>query len=63
MDLAHLGMLIHKLLNKDRDKVPEEAGLIILDSKSDVCIANNGEDTKYTRHFARTVHFVRNGDK
>ena len=33
MDLAHFRMLIHELLNKDPEIVPEEASLIVLDSK------------------------------
>ena len=33
MDLAHFRMLIHELLNKELDIVPEEAPLIFLDSK------------------------------
>ena len=56
-------MLINELLKKDTDIVPEEATLIILDSKSDVFIARNGKDTKYTRHIASRVNFVRNGEK
>ena len=28
-----------------------------------MCIANNGKDTKHTRHIARIIHFVRNGEK
>ena len=63
MALAHFRMLIHELLSKDTDIVPEEASIIILDSKSAVCMSNNGKDTKHTRHIARRVHFVRNGDK
>ena len=55
-------MLINELLNKDPFIVPEEAHMIILDSESDVCIANNGKDTKHTRHNARIVNFVRNGE-
>ena len=62
MALAHLRMLIHELLNKDTYIVPEEDPLIILDSKSDVCMAKNGKDTKHTRHIARRVHFKRNGE-
>ena len=31
MDLAHFKMLIHELLNKDSDIVPEEVPLIVLD--------------------------------
>ena len=26
-------------------------------------MAENGKDTKHTRHIARIVHFVRNGEK
>ena len=63
MDLAHFRMLIHELFNKDPDIVPEEAPLIILDSKSDFCMAENGKDTKHTRHVARRVNFVRNDEK
>ena len=48
-------MLIHELLNKDQDIVPEEDPLIVLDS--------NGKDTKHTRHIARRMNFVRNGEK
>ena len=56
-------MLIHKLLNKDPDIVPEEYPLIILDSKYAVFMDNNGKDTKQTRHISRRMHFVRNGEK
>ena len=63
MDLSHLRILIHELLKKDTDIVPEEAPLIVLDSKSDICMANNGKDTKHTRHIERIINFVRNGEK
>ena len=63
MALAHLRMLIHELLNKDPDIFPEEYPLIVLDSKSDMCMDNNGKDNKNTRHIARRMHFVRNGEK
>ena len=56
-------MLIHGLLNKDPDIVPEEAPLIVLNIKYDMCMAKNGKDTKHTRHIARRMHFVRNGEK
>ena len=56
-------MLIHELLNKDTDIVPEEDPLIVLYSKSDMCMAKNGKDTKHTRNFSRRMHFVRNGEK
>ena len=60
MALTHFGMLIHELLNKDPDIVPEEEPLSILDIKSAVCMAENGKDAKHTRHIARRVHLVRN---
>ena len=60
MALAHFRMLIHELLNKDTYIVPEEAPLIVLDSKSDICMAKNGKDTKQTIHIARIMHLVRN---
>ena len=49
--------------DKDPDMVPKEAPLIVLDSKSAMCMANNGRDTKHTRHIARRMHFLRNGEK
>ena len=63
MGLEHFRMLVHELLNEDPDMVPKEVPLIILDSKSAQCMANNGRDTKHTRHIARRMHFVRNGEK
>ena len=63
MVLAHFSMLINELLNKDPDIVTEEAPLIVLYSKSSMCIAKNGKDTKHTRHISRRIHFVRNGEK
>ena len=56
-------MLIHELLNKDPEIVPEEAPLIVLDSKSDMCMAKNDKDTKHTRHISRRMYFLRNGEK
>ena len=50
-------MLIHKFLNKDPDIVPEEAPLIVLDGKYDMCMAKNGKDTKHTIHIARRMRF------
>ena len=61
--LAHSRMLIHEFLNKDPDRVPKEDPLILLDSKSAMCMAKNGKDTKHTRHISRRMHFVRNGEK
>ena len=63
MALAHFRMLSNALLNKDTDIVPEEAPLIVLDSKSAMFMANNDKDTKHTRHIARRMNFVRNGEK
>ena len=63
MALAHFRMLVHELLNEDPDMVPKEAALIVLDSKSAMCMAKNGRDTKHTIHIARRMHFVRNGEK
>ena len=28
-----------------------------------MCVSNNGKDTKHTRHIARRMHFVTNGEK
>ena len=61
--LAHIRMLVHELLNKDPDIVPEKAQLIILDIKSSMCMAKNGKDVNHTRHISRRVHLVLNGDK
>ena len=63
MALAHFRMLVHELLNEYPDMVPKEAPLIVLDSKSAMCMAKNGRYTKHTRHIARRMHFVRNGEK
>ena len=63
MDLAHFRMLIHEFLKKYPDIVPKESPLIVLDSKSVMCVAKNGKDTKHTRHISRRMHFVRNGEK
>ena len=48
---------------RNPDIVPEEYPLIVLDIKSDMCMAKNGMDTKHTRHIARIMHLVRNGEK
>ena len=60
MALANFRMLIHELLNKDPDIFPEEPPLIMLDSKSDVFMANNGKDTKHARHIDRRANIVSN---
>ena len=56
-------MLVHELLNEDPDMVQKEAPLIVLDSKSSMCMAKNGKYIKHTRHIARRMHFVTNGEK
>ena len=63
MALAHFRILNHKLLNMDPYIVPEEASLIVLDSKAAMCMSKNGKDTKQTRHIAMRMHFVSNGEK
>ena len=63
MALTRFRMFIHEFLNKDPDIVPEESPLIVMDSKAVLCMSNNGKDTKHTRHIARRIHFVRNGEK
>ena len=63
IDLAHFMMLIHELLNKDPYIVPDEAPLIVLDSKSAMCMAKNGKYTKHTRYISRRMNFVTNGEK
>ena len=37
--------------------------MIVLDSKSEMCIAKSGKDTKHTRHIARRIILVSNGEK
>ena len=56
-------MLIHEILNKDSDIVPEEAPLVVLDIKSYMSMDKNGKGTKHTMHISRRMHFVRNGKK
>ena len=63
MDLAHFRILIHELLNKYLDIVPEEANLVVLDIKYAVFMAKNVKDTKYTSHISRRAHFLINGEK
>ena len=66
MALAHFMILIHELLNEDPDMVPEKYPLIVLYTKSTMCMAKNGKytkHTKHTRHITRRMHFVRNEEK
>ena len=50
-------------MNKDSEIVPEEAPLIILDSKYAVCMAKNGKCTKHKKHLSRRVNVLINGEK
>ena len=63
MALSYFRMLNNELFKKYPYVVPEQAPLIILDRKSDICMAKNGKDTKHTRHVSRRMHFVRNGEE
>ena len=63
MALAHFRILIHELLNKDPEIAPEEAPMIVLDSKSAIFMAKNGKNNKHTRNIASRMHFVRNVEK
>ena len=50
-------------MNKNPYIVTEEDPLIILNSKSDVCMDNSGKDTKNTSNIVRRIHSVSNGEK
>ena len=62
MALAHSRILIHELFTKDPDIVPEEPPLIILDIKSDVCMARRSKYTKHTKYISRRLNFVTTGE-
>ena len=63
MALPHFRITNNEFLNKDEYVVQEKAPIIILYSKSDIYMANNGKDTKHTRHISRSMHFVMNGEE
>ena len=63
MALAHFRMLINELLKKYPYIVPKEIPLIVLDSKSAMCMAKNSKDTKHNIHISRIMHFVTNAEK
>ena len=63
MAFSHFRMLLHELLNKNPAIVTEEDPLIVLDSKSAMCMAKNGKNTKYTRHISRGMNFITNGER
>ena len=37
--------------------------MIVLDSKSAICMTKNDKDTKHTRHISSSMHYVRNEEK
>ena len=55
MDLANLRTIKNELMNRDKYVVTEQAILIILDRKSDLCMANNGKNIK---HIAKRMHLL-----
>ena len=59
MALTYFGMKSHEFLNKDTNIVTDEAPLIILESKSVMCMDKNGNDSKHTRKIANKVPFVK----
>ena len=60
MVLVHFRMLNNQLTNKDPHVVPEQACLIILDSKSVACMTKNDKGIKHNRHIDRRIQVVRN---
>ena len=42
MDLTHFWMIDNELRKQDPKVVPEQAPLVILDGKSDICMDKNG---------------------
>ena len=56
-------MFIHEVFYKDPEIVPEEATLILLDSKYTIFMAKNGKDNKHTRHISSRMHFLSYGEK
>ena len=62
MALSKFIIINNELMKKYPDLVPEQSPLIILDSKSDVCMSKNGKETKHTRHITRRINVDRNGE-
>ena len=58
MALEQLRILNNCFLNKDTDVVTGKVHLIILDIKSNVCMAGNGKDNHHTRQISRRIHFI-----
>ena len=56
-------MLIHELSNKGPVIVPKESPLYILDIKSAVYMAKNGNNTNHNKNIARRLYFMINCEK
>ena len=55
MSLSHLIMINNELLNKYPNVFPEQAHMIILDSKSAIYMDKNDKDTEHTRNINEAV--------
>ena len=62
-DFSLFIMLNNELVKKYPDVVPEQVHLSILVRKSDVCVSNNGKDTKNIIHIFRRTYFVINREE
>ena len=62
MAVDHHRMLLNELDGKDPDDI-SEAIPILLDSASAIAMAKHAKDTKHTRHIARRLHYVREGEQ
>ena len=62
MAVAHSRMLVNELNGVNPDEYGE-ATKILVDNTSAKAMAQNDKDTKHTRHIARRVHYVRNGQQ
>ena len=63
MAIENFSIINNALMNKDMDVNTEQVPLIILDSKSYVCMDKSGKETKHTRHIVIIMNFVRNGEQ
>ena len=62
MAVAHSRMLVNELNDVDPDDFGE-AIKILVDNTSAQAMAKNEKDTKHTRHIARRMHYVRDGQQ
>ena len=58
MYIGHFRILNNDFLDKYPDVVPEQSHLVMLDSKSAVCMDNNSKYIKHTIHIARIFHLL-----